>query len=101
LGLPKREPEIVHLIQQLARVEEDVLERLGVDIGNVSPGPSASFQGEVRESDRDDFEYFDEFGAGWKMPKDGGMYFDLFHLPLSGEITAMDVDAHSLPDPLD
>jgi uroporphyrinogen decarboxylase len=102
LGLPEREPEIIHLFQQLARVEEDVLDRLGVDVRSVSPGASTGFQGQVRESaDGAYFEYFDEFGAGWKMPRDGGMYFDLFFHPLRGEITPAEVDAHPLPDPLD
>jgi uroporphyrinogen decarboxylase len=44
LGLPAREPKIIDMIQQLALVEDDVMDRLGVDVKNISPRSSASFQ---------------------------------------------------------
>jgi len=36
---------------------------------------------------------------GWRMPKDGGWYYDMFDHPLAGEITEEDVDRYVLPDP--
>ena len=44
LGLPKREPKIIDMIQQLALVEDDVMARLGVDMKNISPRSSAQLQ---------------------------------------------------------
>lgn len=35
LGLPRIEPTIVDVVQQLAQVDDDVLDRLGVDVKNV------------------------------------------------------------------
>src|SRR5450759_4906646 len=42
LGLLQREPKIIDMIQLLAQVDEDVMERLGVDVRNISPRSSAS-----------------------------------------------------------
>ena len=37
LGLPPREPKIIDMIQQLAQVDDDMMDRLGVDMRNISP----------------------------------------------------------------
>jgi uroporphyrinogen decarboxylase len=100
LGLPPREAKIIDMIQQLALVDNDVLDRLGVDVKNISPRSSASFRIEV--GDMGEYTYFyDEFKIGWRSPKDGGWYYDMFDHPLRGEITEGDVDRFPLPDPLD
>jgi hypothetical protein len=76
LGLPEREPVIIDMIQQLAQVNDDVMDRLGVDMRNISPRSSATFQ--IQVGDMGDYTYFyDEFGIGWRSPKDGGYYYDM------------------------
>ena len=100
LGLPTVEPKIVDIFQQIVQVDEDVMQRLGVDIKNISPRSSATFQIEIK--DMGDYTYFyDEFKIGWRMPKDGGWYYDMFDHPLAGNITEADVDKFPWPDPLD
>jgi len=101
LGLEEREPIMVDMTQQIALVEEDVMAKLGVDTQAVAPRSSATFEIEVR--DGGDHTYFhDEFGIGWKMPKAGGFYYDMYEHPLAGEeITIDDVRAYAWPDPLD
>jgi uroporphyrinogen decarboxylase len=102
LGLPGKEPEIIDILQQLAQVEEDVMVRLGVDVRNISPRSTASFKIEIKHTPDGKYSYFhDEYRIGWRMPMDGGMYYDMFEHPLSGEITAENVDRYQLPDPLD
>ena len=44
LGLPPVEPTIVDVVQQLAQVDEDVVDRLGVDVRNVAPRSSATYR---------------------------------------------------------
>ena len=100
LGLPDREPKIIDMIQQLALVDDDVMDRLGVDMRNISPRSSASFQIEV--GDMGEYTcFYDEFKIGWRSPKDGGWYYDMFDHPLRGDISVETVDKFPLPDPLD
>jgi uroporphyrinogen decarboxylase len=102
LGLPEKETVIIDILQQLAQVDDDVMEYLGVDVRNVSPRSTASFKIELKETpDRQYYYFYDEYQIGWRMPIDGGMYFDMFEHPLSGEITEETVDRYSLPDPID
>ena len=102
LGLPEREAVIIDTLQQLAQVDDDVMEHLGVDVRNVSPRSTASFKIVLKVTPDGRYRYFyDEYGIGWRMPIDGGMYYDMFDHPLSGAITAEAVDRHALPDPVD
>jgi uroporphyrinogen decarboxylase len=100
LGLPTVEPKIVDIFQQIVQVDEDVMQRLGVDVKNISPRSSATFQIEIKDM-RDYTYFYDEFKIGWRMPKDGGWYYDMFDHPLAGNITEADVDEFPWPDPLD
>ena len=49
LGLPAREPKIIDMIQQLAEVEDDVMDCLGVDVKNISPRSSATLEITVQD----------------------------------------------------
>jgi len=101
LGLPPVEPVLVDVLQQIARVDDDVMDLLGVDAAGVSPRSTATFQIEIK--DGGDHTYFhDEFGIGWKMPKVGGLYYDMYEHPLAGDdVTVADVAAYPWPDPGD
>ena len=102
LRLPRIEPTIVDVVQQLAQVDDDVLDRLGVDVKNVAPRSSASYQIEIKETEDGNYTYFyDEYGIGWRMPRAGGLYYDMFDHPLEGDIDESNVDCYVLPDPKD
>jgi len=102
LGLPRIKPTIVDVVQQLAQVDDDVLDRLGVDVENVAPRSSASYKIEIKEMEDGNYTYFyDEYGIGWRMPKVGGLYYDMFDHPLRGDIDESDVDCYALPNPKD
>jgi len=102
LGLPSVEPNIIDILQQLAQVDDDVMDKLGVDVKNVAPRASTAFEMQINETDDGRYTYFyDEWNIGWRMPKEYGFYYDMFDHPLSGEITAQDVDNYQLPDPND
>ena len=45
--------------------------------------------------------FYDEWGIGWRMPREGGLYYDMFHHPLREARSFADIDAYELPDPLD
>jgi uroporphyrinogen decarboxylase len=102
LGLPEVKPVIIDILQGLARVDDDVMDQLGVDVRNISPRSSATFEINIQESDDGRYTYFyDEYRIGWRKPKIGGLYYDMFEHPLSGEIDPGFADSYRLPDPLE
>ncbi len=102
LGLPPIELTIVDVVQQLAQVDDDVIDRLGVDVRNVAPRSSATYRIEIKDMQGGNYTYFyDEYGIGWHMPKVGGLYYDMFDHPLGGHIDESNIDRYVLPDPKD
>lgn len=100
LGLPEVEPQIVDIFQQIVAVDDDVREKLKCDVKDVAPRSSASFQIELKEMEGYTY-FYDEWGIGWKMPKDGGLYYDMFDHPLKDAETIADIENYNWPDPLD
>ncbi len=89
---------ILDPIQQLATPHQDILDRLGVDT------TSFLLHGVAREPEDkwedDHYTMFrDVWGIGWRMPKDGGLYHDMFSHPLEG-MTLDEMKAYDWPDPL-
>lgn len=102
LGLPQEALVISDIFQQLAQVDDDLMDLLGVDVRSVSPRSSAHYQ--VRLSESPDGKYshlYDEYQIGWRMPKQDGMYYDMFDHPLLGTLSEARIDAYQLPDPQD
>lgn len=101
LGLPtKDEIPLADVFQQIVLVDEDVRERLKVDVRHVSPGSSAAYELEIK--DMGDYTYYyDEWGVGLRMPKRGGFYYDMFDHPLKDATTVEEIESHPWPDPGD
>ena len=98
LGMAKEDIPMIDIIQQLAEVDEDVLQRLKVDIRGLMPSILAGENPEITEDN--DYTYFtDPWGIGWKMPKVGGYYYDMYKHPLKGEINKKKIDGYSWPKP--
>jgi uroporphyrinogen decarboxylase len=99
LGLPKVKDNIVDIFQQIVLVDDDVREILKCDVRNVAPRPSSAFHLEIKEMDGYSYLY-DEWGIGWKMPLQGGLYYDMFDHPLAHAQSIADLEDYSWPDPL-
>lgn len=100
LKLPVSEPKIAYMAEQLALVEADLAERLEADLVLVAPQPPTGFEFVFR--DEGDYEaYTDEWGIGWRKPKRGGFYYDMYAHPLADAETLADYRAFKFPDPLD
>jgi len=100
LGLPKVEPTVGMMAEQLALVDEDLAERLSADVRLVLPGTASGF--EYTLVDDGQYEaYTDEWGIGWRKPNDGGFYYDMYYHPLAGADSLDDLKAHPFPDPVD
>ncbi len=100
LGLAAGEVEIEDLHQQLGRVEEDVKQRLEVDVYGVSPRKPRGYS-MPRWSEGGYDKIRDEWGIEWWKPQEGGFYFDMRAHPLAGVESAADLAKHRFPDPLD
>ena len=101
LGLPG-EPRLWDPITQLAWTGDDVAEALAVDVKCVAPRPPAD-PGLYRNEGMvgDSWRITDELGIGWRMPVNGGHYYDLYRHPLADAQTSRDVERHPWPDPAD
>jgi uroporphyrinogen decarboxylase len=96
--LPPVEPFVFDVIQQLARIDGDLLDRVGADVRDIEPRPPSTWQRVIREEG--DYRTFrDEWGVRWSMPRDDGLYFDTTGSPLAGEIDETHVRAFDWPDP--
>jgi uroporphyrinogen decarboxylase len=101
LGMSE-EVKLKDKITQLAHTGDDVIERLKIDVKNVSPDPPAQ-RGLEKELGRieDHFCLIDEFGIGWRMPVDGGLFYDLYLHPLQNAKSVKDIENYPWPDPLE
>ncbi|MGB9603214.1 MAG: uroporphyrinogen decarboxylase family protein [Limisphaerales bacterium] len=100
LGLPKIKIEIEDPFQQLAKVDEDVKEKLKVDVWGINPSaPSDSPQRQWTEDGYSKIR--DEWGIEWWMPLDGGFYHDMRRHPLENINTVEELKKVKFPDPED
>lgn len=100
LDLPPVEPRVMAMAEQLAVVDDDLAERLDTDFRLVMPDPPSGF--EYTFYDEGKYEvYTDEWGIGWRKPKDGGLYYDMVYHPLAGADSLDEFKNYAFPDPVD
>jgi len=100
LGKKDYEVKVGEIHQQLAVVHEDILQLLKVDFRPVFSKPPRGWQPEFQE-DSDYIRFKDQWGIGWRMPRDGGLYFDLETHPFANFTTPDEVINYKVPDPAD
>jgi uroporphyrinogen decarboxylase len=101
LGLSP-ELEMAEVRLGLVKVDREVRDRLGVDVGIVAPQPPDPARWQLHIRDVGDYlELTDEYGMDWRQPKVGGLYFDLHGSPLAGVETPAEVARYPWPDPTD
>lgn len=100
LGMPKDDVRIAEIHQQLAEVHEDVLQRLEVDFRPVYSKLPAGWRPKFEEDDKYT-RFVDQWGIGWRKPKDGGLYYDLEFHPFADFTTPAEVSNYRVPDPAD
>ncbi len=101
LGLPPIEIVACDRIQGLALPDDDLIERLGVDVRGLFPLNSHNWH--VIEEDAGDYwAYHDEWGITHHRPRPDGLYFSVVKVPLPGpELTVADIERHRWPDMAD
>ena len=98
LGLPPVEPAICDTIQQLALPDDDVIAALGVDTRGLFPLNSHNLP--FDEVDGGDYWlYRDEWGITHRKPKDDGLYYSIWQVPLpDGDVTVQEIERLAWPD---
>jgi uroporphyrinogen decarboxylase len=101
LDLPPVDIRISDTIQQLAVIDSDLTDYLKVDIHNIAPRSSAAYN--LAYQDEGNYTtYTDEWGIGWRKPKKGGLYYDMYRWPLAPYDTVEEIKANYVwPDPAD
>lgn len=96
LGMRKVEATLCDVIQQLALPDDDLIEKLDVDVRGLFPANSHNWN-IVSIDVGDAWEYRDEWGILHRRPKDA-LYYSVWRSPLAGDhITLEDVCAHQWP----
>lgn len=99
LGLKATEPEIIDVVQQLPRVEQDLREELRIDTIPLTANAPSSWELKIEE-EGDYLYFYDEWGSRLRMPKKGGFYFDWYEYPIK-ESTRDALKKFKWPDPDD
>jgi uroporphyrinogen decarboxylase len=99
LGLPDRPVRLGDLSQQLAAVDDDVLDLLGIDVRGVEPRSPSGYRRELVD-DGEEMAYDDEWGVRRRMPRSASA-FDPSTAPLAGEIDAGHLARFAWPDGAD
>lgn len=99
LGHEDLQVNIIDRIQQLAQPHERVLQLLNVDVRGIIPSKSDRYQLMIQET-ANHTEFTDEWGIQWRMPRQGGYYFDMVAHPLSDAETPADLADYPWIDPL-
>ncbi len=102
LGLPEVEVRMMDVFQQIVEVDDDVRAILGADCRNVAARSSATHKIDVNESVMPGYRsFYDEWGIGWRMPIDGGFYYDMYDHPLAKSNSIDDIKNYPWPNPVD
>lgn len=98
LGLPAVEPVLCDAIQRLALPGEDLLQALGVDTRGLFPLNSHNLP--FDEIDGGDYWLVrDEWGITHRRPKDDGLYYSIWQVPLPHEdVSVQEIERYPWPD---
>jgi len=98
LGLPNVEIKLLHQAGQVARLDEDFLEKLNVDTRFVVvEKPESKGKAKLRVEGKY-VAFTDSWGVDWQMPKEDGLYFDMYRHPLAGPEVEEKLETYAWPD---
>ncbi len=98
LGLPHTTVDLCDTIQQLATIEDDLAERLGIDFRGLYPLNSHNWG--IKDVDAGAYwAYHDEWGITHHRPKEGGFYYSIVEVPLPRfDFTEQEIEQFPWPD---
>ncbi|MBM4202006.1 MAG: hypothetical protein FJ189_12075 [Gammaproteobacteria bacterium] len=98
LGLPPVEPTLCDVVQGLALPDDDVIDRLGVDVRGLFPRNSHNWKIDITDAG-EHRAFVDEWGITQHQPKHAPLYFSVAGSPLAGsDVTVGHVERYPWPD---
>jgi uroporphyrinogen decarboxylase len=98
LGLPEVPVNLCDTIQGLATIEDDLAERLGIDLRGLYPLNSHNWQ-VIEEEAGAYWVYHDEWGIIHHRPKEKGFYFSIVEVPLpKSDFSEEEIEQFPWPD---
>ena len=97
LGMPFQPIKMLDYVQQLPYVDNDLMERFGVDFRMVQL-PAATTVGVDIFEEGEYYAFIDRWGSKLHMPKNDGLYFDWVDFPIK-EATMAALDTYHWPRP--
>jgi uroporphyrinogen decarboxylase len=99
-GLERKEPELINIITQAARIDEELMDKMGTD-ARVIYGKWASPEINTPRIEGN-YKFFEnEFAVGFRMPVDNGLYYDIASHPLDKEDFQEALTGYTFPNPLE
>jgi uroporphyrinogen decarboxylase len=98
LCLPRKDIQTLHQAAQVARLDEDFLEKMKVDTRFVDRDMPITRGGSQLRDEGDYVAFSDSWGVGWRMPKQGGLYFDMYFHPLDVDNVQERLQTYTWPD---
>lgn len=98
LHMPEKKIEILNMITQAARIDEDFADVLKTDTRIVYGNWANPDEVNVKEEGMY-FVYKNEWDIGLRMPKTGGMYYDIFQHPLGTDNIKEAIKHYRWPNP--
>ena len=100
-GLPAAEPVMCDVIQQLALPQDDIVERLRIDVRGLYPLNSHNWN--ISQVDAGEYwAYRDEWGITHHFPKEDGLYYTMIQSPLGGATASpAEIAGHAWPNTAD
>ncbi|MGQ9555366.1 MAG: uroporphyrinogen decarboxylase family protein [Anaerolineae bacterium] len=93
LRLPYLEPTVCDTIQQLALPDDDIVERLGIDVRGLFPLNAHNWN-IINVDAGDNWQYTDEWGITYHFPKHDGLYYTIVANPIPASSTTPEEIAH-------
>ncbi len=102
LGLEKKEVICSDKTQQLAQVDDDVIEMFGIDVLRADPRCIPNENYPKDETVEDGYNvFYNELGIKWRMQVKGGLYYDMGEGPLKDVNSIEDLESYKFPNVFD
>ena len=97
-GLERKEPELINIITQAARIDEELMDKMGTD-ARIVYGKWASPEINIPRIEGNYKVFENEFAVGFRMPVDGGLYYDIVSHPLDKDDFQEALANYTFPNP--